>query len=121
MIPEDPPQPKSVLDSFADKVVPKDFMEQRRNAVYKMVDQALAEDFKSMESWEEWHAHLAAMGIIPAKSCRQGFTEEKWYKWASRKGLVVRPSPAQKNQEWMLVPEATIEKMIVLGRIRSEP
>lgn len=116
MIPEETQPERSILDAFADRIVKKDFSCQRRSMVYQMVDKVFEADFKSMDSWEEWHNYLNTHGIILAKSKENSLSNEKWYKWASKKRFVVRRSPAQKDYEWILVPEQVIENMIVLGR-----
>lgn len=119
MIPEEEKKPKSLVESFVDRLSGDRY--NKSDVLWKLVDEKLDEAFMTMDSWDEWHEYLHRNGIVPVRSRHMKYHEEKWYAWANRKNMNVRKSPARQTNEtgeFLLVPEKAVEKMIILGMLK---
>lgn len=115
MIPPEEEQ-KTLIESFVDSLVPE---YDKRAQFKKMLDAVFSEACDSVDSYLEWHEYLAGLGIIlvKAQDVREIY-KERWHSWAQGRFTILK-NPAEKaSNEMMLVPNKTVEKMILLGMLK---
>ena len=128
MIPPDDPIPETIVESFISSLSGKEDY-YKRETFWRIVDKHFKSEFNRMDSWDEWHDYLASLGIIIAKRYLGEVEKQQWAKWARAKGLHMRKNPALsenwqvdqgRTTEYILIPNETLEKMIVLGILEKE-
>jgi hypothetical protein len=123
MIPPDEKEEKTLVETFVDGL-PGSQVYEKNSKFRQLLDLFFQNELHSMESWDDWHDFLAANGIVLAKGRAQKWQDEKWFYWASQKKFQVLRSPTSVDRpgeagdrytEYLLVPQKTIEKLILLG------
>ena len=79
----------------------------------------------SVNSYDEWHEQLAGLNVVLVKAVERkigrilpSYEPGKWCNLGGSRFLAIANPAELDSDELMLVPEKTIEKLIVLGELK---
>lgn len=108
----------TILESFTDNLPGYQIFDKRLQ-LSKMLDVLFSTDLAGMNSYDEWHEYLGRYGIILVRSRAEQRWKESWHKWSDGRFMVVKNPAEEDKSELMLVPNKTIERMIILGILKG--
>ena len=131
MIPKKEERRKTIVESFIEGIHVKQYESEKRDIFLRSVDAFFKSILDSVYSYNEWHEQLSALSVVLVRRKERkpghilpSYLAHRWSDGPGERFLAIR-NPAEleddelrpKDDELMLVPEKTLERLIILQQL----
>lgn len=124
MIPKKEERQKTLVEAFIEGISIKQYEGERWSTFLRALESFFHSVMEAVQSYDEWHEKLADLNVILVRKAERkpgriltSYEARRWCEPSSRFLAIKNPAELD-DSELMLVPEKTIEKLIVLGELK---